>query len=420
MKKILLPLLLLVLFLPSIPAASAKARQVDDYHWTGVDRVVAIGDIHGDYENYIVALEAAGLVDRKGKWTGGETHLVQTGDIPDRGPDTVKIIEHLDKLAKQAKKKGGQVHSLIGNHEAMNVYGDLRYVDDGEFAAFAGRNSETLLDRYYDLVMQNLRENNPEAFLALPENYREEWNKTHPPGWVEHRQAWDPKWNPEGELAKRTINNKVAIQINDMVFLHGGLSGKYCQNSLESLTEQARSRLENYDPANPGILEDPYGPLWYRGLSGAAPEASTETVAAILNTHQAKHIVVGHTPTGGAIFTRYDGAVIQIDTGLSKAYGGHPAFLEVTPEGKFAGYPAGKLALPASDADRPAYLQKVIALYPANGDLKILLEKITSPPPEPVAAPEPAAGSATGEQAAGEENPPAAPVTQIPTCGISQ
>lgn len=421
MKKILLLILLPALLALSITVASAEPRQVDDYHWTGVDRVVAIGDIHGDYENYIVALEAAGLVDRKGKWTGGETHLVQTGDIPDRGPDTVKIIEHLDKLAKQAKKKGGQVHSLIGNHEAMNVYGDLRYVHPGEFAAFESRNSQALLDRYYDLVLQSLRENNPEAFLALPENYREEWNKTHPPGWVEHRQAWDPKWNPEGELAKRTINSKIAVQVNDMVFLHGGLSGKYCQNSLESLTEQARFKLQHYDPANPGILEDPYGPLWYRGLSGAAPEASTETVAAILDRHQAKHIVVGHTPTGGAIFTRYDGAVIQIDTGLSKAYGGHPAYLEVTPEGKFAGYPAGKVPLPASDADRPAYLQQVIALYPANGDLKILLEKITAPPPEPAAEPPAqATGSNLNQEQAGDEKSPAAPVSQIPTCGISQ
>jgi hypothetical protein len=411
-KKILLLVLLSLLY----SAASAAPREVDAYHWTGVDRVVAIGDIHGDYENYLTALQAAGLVDKKGKWTGGATHLVQTGDIPDRGPDTRKIIEHLDKLAKQARKKGGHVHSLIGNHEAMNVYGDLRYVHPGEFAAFASRNSETLLNRYYDLVMQNLQETNSEAFLALPENHREEWNKTHPPGWVEHRQTWDPKWNPQGAMAQRTINSKVAIQINDMIFMHGGLSGKYCQNSLQSLTEQAVSKLGNYDPANPGILEDPYGPLWYRGLSGNVPEASPETVAAILENHQARHIVVGHTPTGGAIFTRYDSAVIQIDTGLSKAYGGHPAFMESTAEGKFAGYPAGKVPLPANDAERPAYLQQVMKLYPSNGDLQILLDKITAP----VAAVEMAPAAEPAEGQAGDVESPATPTPQIPTCGISQ
>ena len=117
--------------------ACAAPREVDDHHWTGVERVVAIGDIHGDYDNYMAILEAAGLVNTRGKWAGGKTHLVQTGDIPDRGPDTLKIIEHLKKLAKEAKKKGGRVHSLIGNHEAMNVTGDLRYVTAGEFQAFA-------------------------------------------------------------------------------------------------------------------------------------------------------------------------------------------------------------------------------------------------------------------------------------------
>jgi len=404
-------ILLLLVLIPVVACAAAK--EVDSYHWTGVERVVAIGDIHGDYENYLKALAAASLVDKKGKWAGGETHLVQTGDIPDRGDDTLKIIEHLDKLAKQAHRKGGQVHSLIGNHEAMNVYGDLRYVNNGEFAAFSSRNSASLLDRYFDLSMQNLRENSPESFLALPENYREEWNKTHPPGWVEHRMAWDPRWNPEGDMIRRTLRSKVAIQINDMVFLHGGLSGRYCQNSLQSLTDMALAKMQNFEHNNPGILEDPYGPLWYRGLAGQVPEASPETVAALLQQHQAKHIVVGHTPTGGAIFTRYDGAVIQIDTGLSKAYGGHPAYLEATAEGLFAGYPEGKIALPVNDTDRSAYLQQVIAMYPSNGDIKMLLDKITTDAAEsPATEPD---SEQTGEAAS-----PAMPTAQMPTCGISQ
>jgi hypothetical protein len=411
-------ILLLLMLVHSV--ACAAPVEVDPYHWTGVDRLVAVGDIHGDYENYLAILEAAGLVDKRGKWAAGETHFVQTGDIPDRGPDTLKIIEHLDKLAKQARKKGGQVHSLIGNHEAMNVYGDLRYVTTEEFAAFAKKGSDSLVDRYYELVMQDLQARDPDAFAALPGNYREEWNKTHPPGWVEHRQAWDPAWNPEGELAERTMSSKVAIQINDMIFLHGGLSGFYCQNSLQSLTDMVVDKLKNYDPANTGILEDPNGPLWYRGLSGRFPEATPETVAAILDNHKAGHIVVGHTPTGGAIFTRYDSAVIQIDTGLSRAYGGHPAYLEATPDGLFAGYLAGKVELPADDSGRIAYLEKVIALYPANGDLKILLEKLNEQAAEELAAFENgSSGDNSGEQAGGTE-PPAMPVPTVPTCGISQ
>lgn len=413
MKKVLFLLVLMH------SVACAAPLEIDPYRWSGVERVVAIGDIHGDYDNYMVALTAAGLVDKKGKWTGGATHLVQTGDIPDRGPDTLRIMEHLDKLAKQASRKGGRVHSLIGNHEAMNVYGDLRYVHPGEFAAFANKNSASLLDRYFELVMQDLQARDPQGFAALPENYREEWNKTHPPGWVEHQQSWNPAWNPEGEMVQRTLDSKVAIQINDMVFLHGGLSSSYCQNSLQSLTEMVVGKLRNFDPANTGILEDENGPLWYRGLSGGVPAATPETVAAILENHKARHIVVGHTPTSGAIFTRYDGAVIQIDTGLAKAYGGHPAYLEVTSAGLFAGYPAGKLPLPQKDSERAAYLQQLIAMFPDNAALPKLLESLTQPPVVTEVEPD-GADSAAEEAGTGDPEPPAAAVVQQPTCGISQ
>ena len=109
-----------------------KAKKIDDYHWSGVERVVAIGDLHGDYGQYINVMQSAGLIDKGGKWSGGKTHLVQTGDITDRGDDSRKIIDHLVKLKKQAKKKGGYVHLLIGNHETMNVVGDLRYVNPGD------------------------------------------------------------------------------------------------------------------------------------------------------------------------------------------------------------------------------------------------------------------------------------------------
>ena len=102
-----------------------------------VDRVVAVGDIHGDYEQFVKVLASAGLIDGNGNWTGGKTHLVQTGDILDRGPDSRAVMDLLIKLQQQAAQAGGGVHCLIGNHEAMNVYGDRRYVSPGEYAAFS-------------------------------------------------------------------------------------------------------------------------------------------------------------------------------------------------------------------------------------------------------------------------------------------
>jgi hypothetical protein len=396
---------------------------VDEFRWTGVERIVAIGDLHGDYENYLAALRAADLIDRRGRWVGGEAHLVQSGDIPDRGSDTGKIIEHLDKLAREARRKGGHVHRLIGNHEAMNFYGDLRYVAPGEYEAFVDRNSEARRDRYFELVMQDLQTRDPEAYAALPEHFRTEWDRAHPLGWVEHRQAWDPRWNPDGEFVRRTLELKVAVQVNDLIFVHGGISGFYCQNSLESLTELIRGRLRNFDPMNTGPLEDEFGPLWYRGLSGEPPEAAPETVQAILDRHGARHIVVGHTPTSGVIWPRYDGRVIQIDTGISSAYGGFVAYLEVNSDGLFAGYSGGKLALPADDGGRIGYLQQVIALNPDNPYLRERLADLQAPVPAVVPEPESApagvadGGESEGEAAASDEAQLPVPPT-VPICGI--
>jgi hypothetical protein len=394
--------------------AWAEARQVSEYEWQGVDRIVAIGDIHGDYDHYMATLRAAGLVDDKGRWAGGETHLVQLGDIPDRGPDTQRIIEHIDTLAQQAERKGGYVHGLIGNHEVMNVTGDLRYVHPGEFADFVTRKSQALQDRHFAAYMAQMEQNDPEAFLALPDNFREIWNQQFPLGWVEHRLAWDPSWNPEARYAQWVLERKVAVQVNDTVFVHGGLSGFYCQNTLESLTEKAHDRLRNYDRANPGILEDPFGPLWFRGLSGGKPEAPVETVEAILGQHEARHIVVGHTPTMGIIWPRYDGRVVMADTGLSAYYGGHVAYLEITPDGLFAGYPWGKLRIPEKDEEAVAYLQKVIEHTPDNPYLKRRLEELTTPQPEP--EPE-AADDGDEDGTPAEEDAEAERVP--PICGIS-
>ena len=406
MKIIILPLLL------AVNLAFAEPRQIDEYQWEGVERIVAIGDIHGDYDNYIAALTAAGLVDKKGKWSGGKTHFVQTGDIPDRGPDTQKIIEHIRKLGKQAKKKGGRVHNLIGNHEAMNVYGDLRYVHDGEFEAFANRNSKALRDRVFEINLQNLQSSDPEGFSELPENFQEEWNQKHPLGWVEHRQAWDPAWNPEGELSNWVLELKVAVRINDAVFLHGGISGFYCQNSLDSMTEKVVGNLRKYDPRNAGILDDEFGPLWYRGLSGVDPVALDETVDAILARHKARHIVVGHTVTSGVIWPQFDSKVVMIDTGISRHYGGYVGYLEITPDGLFAGYPNGKLPLPSSETDSIAYLEEVIALNPGNPYLKKRLGILQHPAvPESV---EPDGQEAAADAVAQAQEKP------IPICGISQ
>lgn len=116
LKALIAPLILALLLL-----SSCQSRHLDAE--TNVPTIIAIGDIHGDYGVYERLMSASGLMDAYGNWAGGNSIFVQTGDIPDRGPDTRKVIDSLQKLEQQAPSVGGKVIPLVGNHEAMNMVG---------------------------------------------------------------------------------------------------------------------------------------------------------------------------------------------------------------------------------------------------------------------------------------------------------
>ena len=372
----LFPLILFLLLFAADPVV-AKAKKIDDYHWTGVERVVAIGDLHGDYEQYINVMQSAGLVNERGKWSGGKTHLVQTGDITDRGVHSRKIIDHLMKLARQAKKKGGYVHMLIGNHEAMNVVGDLRYVTEGEFTAFTTSNSARLQDLQWQRQVEWMRAN----MLTFEEldlvAFRDKWELRVPLGWVEHRQGWALN----GHYGQWVNENPVAIQVNDTIFLHGGISAEYCKFSLQSLTEQVMEAMENYQPSVTTIVNDPLGPLWYRGLAQEIEaDVFSRTLDNILTRYGARRIVIGHTPTGGVVWPRFDQRVVVNDTGIAAYYGSHKGVLELTAAGATAIYGDQRIPLPSKNDGREEYLRAVIEADSNNAQLKARLAGMLAVP----------------------------------------
>ena len=90
--------------------------------------VWAASDLHGQLRAVDRLLGAAGLTDGAGRWTAPPaTALVVTGDVVDRGPDSVGLARRLASLRAQAESSGGCVALLWGNHEAQ-VLGGL----DGE------------------------------------------------------------------------------------------------------------------------------------------------------------------------------------------------------------------------------------------------------------------------------------------------
>lgn len=299
-------------------------------------RIVAVGDLHGDYEAWTQIARAAGLIDAQGHWIGGSTTLVQLGDVTDRGPDSLLIIRSLQRLAAQAPEVGGRVVVMLGNHEAMNLLGDLRYVAPGEFAAFADRQSVARRERVYARERRKLEAAaRSRGRSALPSDVRDEWLARTPLGWVEHRAAWAPS----GEIGQWAARNPAVIKIGDTLFAHGGISAEYAKFSIDAINRRAAAAMKSADDSDESILNDPLGPLWYRGLvmrgpggqgrRGSSPAAMDAELRQVLSAYGAQRMVIGHTPTLTGVGITNGGRLIRVDTGISRHYGGPLSWLEI-------------------------------------------------------------------------------------------
>jgi len=343
-------LILLLLAPVRLPAAQAE--------WKNVERVVAIGDVHGDFNAFVEVLKFAGLIDQGHHWTGGKTHLVQTGDVPDRGPDSRKVMDLLMELEKEAGKAGGAVHALIGNHEAMNVYGDLRYTTPAEFAAFATPKSEAIREGFWK----------QEARRTPRPNFddKRKWEEAHPLGYFEQRIAF----SSQGPYGKWIRSHNAIIKINDTLYLHGGFGPRFANVPFKQIDDAITTELADIStiqPKDPAMADD--GPLWNRVMAIDDSPATAALVDQTLAAQGVKRIVLGHTVTAGAIVTRFQGKVVLIDTGMSAVYGSHRACLLLEDGNAFAIHRGEKLPLPGGGPDFVAYLKKALALEPTGSPL---------------------------------------------------
>jgi len=322
-------------------------------------------------------LQDAGVINARGRWIGGETHLVQVGDVPHRGPDTRKVMDLLMQLEKQASQAGGMVHALIGDHEAMNIYGDPRYVTAGEYDAFRNANSARVRDAYLAEHLKELEANLPEGTeLEIDEAYIENWYDEHPLGWVEF---WYENGR-RGKYGKWVQGHNTVIRINDWLFLHGGISPKYADSTVRYINERVRAELADRSLLEGGIVTDGDGPLWYRGLALDDEADLADHVDAVLEQYGVSHVVVGHTVTAGAVIPRFDGKVVLIDVGMSAVYGSRLACLVIENGVPYALHRGEKLRLPSgSGQELLDYLTTAAALDPEPSPLIPLIDQISAP-----------------------------------------
>lgn len=394
----------LVVALAVSPLAQTGARS----------RIVAIGDIHGAYDNLVEILKRADLIDDTRRWTGRNATLVQLGDFMDRGPSVRRVMDLFIALEAQSRNAGGRVVNLLGNHEVMNLLGETRDVPPEVFASFADAGSEARRETAYTAYAK-LASARAAVLPTAPAVYRqsrEAWMAAHPPGFIEYREALSPR----AEYGRWLRSKSIVTMIGDTIFMHAGVRPDEGPAKLDDLNTRLRDEIRRFDASfqrlvdrkvalpfftlqeilelsgaeidaanavlnaarensrdpdlssfDTAVLQEaqqmvrlgswsalaPEGPLWFRGYAtwdSNTPNA--ERIDRLFARYKAAHIVVGHTPIkDGVITPRFGERVFLIDTGMLTSY-----------------YPGGQpSALEIADGQYAAiYLDRKVALTGGN------------------------------------------------------
>jgi hypothetical protein len=262
----------------------AQAPAFDADSFGGVTRIMAISDIHGEFDALADFLKAAGVVDDALHWSWGDGHLVVDGDTFDRGDQVTECLWLFYRLEQEARSVGGRVHVLLGNHETMVLRRDLRYVNS----------------KYLDGIVRR------------------------------SRIYYDELYGPDMELGRWLRTRNTVVKVNDVLFVHGGMPPELVAEgtSLTRINEMGRANLDlrSYEVAFSDSIKafyghTPSGPYWYRGYHSAQenryPQATEADIDATLAVYGVSAIVVGHTEID-RVESLYGGRVYGIDVPLNE------------------------------------------------------------------------------------------------------
>jgi hypothetical protein len=285
------------------PPASATAVPVTPpfTRHPGGPRVVAIGDLHGDFYATRAALRLAGAIDGSDRWSGGKLVVVQTGDQLDRGDGEREIVDLFERLSREAASAGGAVIALNGNHETMNVQGDFRYVTPAGFHAFGA------------------------VTPASPH--------ARGTGDVERERAG--AFLPGGGYARKLVERDIVAIVNDTVYAHGGVLPEHVAYGIDRMNREVRAWMAGKGRVDPELIAGERAPVWTRVYGEGRPlDAVCGDLERVLSALGAKRMVIGHTIQKGGISAACGDKVYRIDVGMARYYGNNPIqVLEITGAG---------------------------------------------------------------------------------------
>lgn len=259
---------------PARGEAAASSAPRNEIQLARGTPLFVVADTHGQFEIFVELLQAQRILDRRLRWNFGRGHLVLLGDVFDRGPNHTEILWLIYQLEAEAKRAGGGVHLVLGNHEVMVLRGDLRYLHPKypQAAALLGAGSY--------------------AQLFAPDSLLGQWLRTKP----------------------------VVLKINEFLCLHGGISRAVVERGLTladmngSVLAALNTALPQAGPEQAQFVMGKLGPLWYRGYfddEKDVPTATSQDIDLIQQRFGVRTILVGHTKVD-SVTPLYDGRVIAV------------------------------------------------------------------------------------------------------------
>jgi hypothetical protein len=275
-------------------------------------RIVALGDVHGDIVALGCILRSRRIIDKKGRWKGGDTHVVLNGDLVG-GRDARLLLRYVMRLGRKAAKAGGAVHSLLGNHD-VQVFSEK----------YQSREGKTLFDKY-------------EVEGAEGGGLREVF--------AGHTR-----------FARFLRERNAILKIGPTLFAHAGINAWAARHHPRRINATIRAWIRHWqgiaarpDPRTEWVARGPgarwsapsTGPLWTRSFkpgrkakSGAGSPPDAVTLGRLLARYRVKRMVIGHNPvdTGEIALSHpyYGDAVVMIDSRISR--GGRLSCLEIRGE----------------------------------------------------------------------------------------
>ena len=252
-----------------------KEKVIESSYYNMPSKMIVISDIEGNWNGFYSFLLSNKIINEQYNWIFDDGHLVLLGDFMDRGKNVFQVLWLIYKLEQEALIYGGKVHYILGNHEIMNIYYDLDFIDSNYCA---------IAQRYANI------KNNKNA-------YRE---------FVKNNILFD--W---------LITKNLVTIIGSFLFVHGGISPNFLEAdlSIDSINEYVPKN--EFNEQRHVLLCGTLGPLWYRGMvrstkSFPCPKISEEQVDKILKRYNVAQIIIGHTPVRDISYD-FNKKVLRID-----------------------------------------------------------------------------------------------------------